>query len=79
VTQQLRAETIARFHPAAARELSAALDLLADALADRCIDRARREVAAELGLDERAIDRERGRGALDAGPILPFAVPGDEP
>jgi len=50
-----------------------ALDLLAGALADLLIAEARAEVAAELGLDEAAIDRERGRAAKP--PRSPLAAP----
>ena len=38
-----------------------ALDAFAEAIADRLIAKARAEVAAELGVDEKRIDRERGR------------------
>lgn len=48
------------------RLLDEALDALADALAERFIARARAQVAAELGVDEDQIDRERGREAADA-------------
>lgn len=44
-----------------------ALDAFAEAMADRLIAIARAEVAAELGLDPDAIDRERDR-------VSPFAA-----
>lgn len=50
----------------AARLWNEAIDTLAEALADRLIAKARAEVAAELGLDEERIDRERGRVVVDA-------------
>jgi hypothetical protein len=43
-----------------------AIDAFAEALADRFIAKARAEVAAELGVDEARIDRERGRVVEDA-------------
>lgn len=46
--------------------LDAAMDVLADAYADLLIHRARADVAAELGIDERALDREHGRTAETA-------------
>ena len=38
-----------------------AIDAFAEALADRLIAKARAQIAAELGVDEATIDRERGR------------------
>lgn len=50
-----------------------ALDAFAEAMADRLIANARAEVAAELGLDPDAIDRERDRvspfDAESSGPL----------
>jgi hypothetical protein len=57
----------------AASAADLALDLLAGALADLLIAEARAEVAAELGLDEAAIDREQGRAASSARPSFPAA------
>ena len=62
---------------AAAEAADRALDLLASALADLLITEARAEVAAELGLDEAAIDRERGRAARP--PRSSLALNLDEP
>ncbi len=74
---KLRVEIVTRPHPDAEREYSAALDLIADLIAERCIARARRELAAEMGVDERAIDHERGRDAMEETPELPFATGGE--
>jgi hypothetical protein len=79
VKPKLRVEVVASPHPDADREYSAALDLIADLLAERCIARARSEIASEMGVDERSIDHERGRDAMDAGADLPFAVAGGRP
>lgn len=43
-----------------------AIDAFAEALADRFIARARAQVAAELGVEEGRIDRERDRVVVDA-------------
>ena len=43
------------------------LNVLADALADRLIAKARAEIAAELGVDEDSIDCERDRDARELG------------
>ena len=53
----------------AARLWDEAIDAFAEALADRAIARARAEVAAELGVDEAHIDRERGRVVEDADDV----------
>lgn len=45
----------------ATRLWNEAIDTFAEALADRLIAKARAQVAAELGIDEERIDRERGR------------------
>lgn len=74
---KLRVEVTARPHKDAEREYSAALDLIADLIAERCIARARRELAAEMGVDERSIDHERGRSAGDVDVDLPLATGGD--
>lgn len=42
------------------------LNVLADALAERLIAKARAEIAAELGVDESRIDREASRAAREA-------------
>ena len=46
------------------------LNVLADALAERLVARARAAVAAELGVDEAGIDREASRDAREAGLTL---------
>ena len=76
VKPKLRVEIAARPHRDADREYSAALDLIADLIAERCIARARSEIAAEMGVDERTIDHERGHDAMGAEPELPFAAGG---
>ena len=43
-----------------------AIDAFCEALADRAIAKARAQVAAELGVDEASIDRERGRVTEEA-------------
>ena len=53
----------------AQRAWEEALDAFAEAMADRLIANARAEVAAELGVDADAIDRERDR-------VSPFASNG---
>lgn len=62
----LQTYAVLRPDPQAAEAADQALDLLAGALADLLIADARAEVAAELGVAESSIDRERGRGALPA-------------
>ncbi len=49
------------------------LDLFADAIADKLIAEARAEVAAELGKDPRAIDREHSRETRRA--VADFGLP----
>ena len=49
----------------AQRAYDEALDFFAEALADHIIQRARVAVAAELGVDEADIDRERDRKRAD--------------
>lgn len=56
---KLRVQIVPLPTPSAAAELDAALDLLADAIAERCIVRARAEVAAELGVPVESLGRER--------------------
>jgi len=78
VKPRLRPQLIARPHPDADREYDAALDLIADLIAERCVARARRELAAEMGVDEAQIDHERGRDLVEADGELPFAAAGGE-
>lgn len=51
--------------PEDAGGMKAILDLLADALAERCIVQARAEVAAKLGVAPESLDRE----------VAPFSSP----
>lgn len=55
----------------AQRAWDEALDAFAEAMADRLIAQARAEVAAELGVDPDAIDRERDR-------VSPLATHGED-
>lgn|GEM_PF-3901624 len=71
---RLRIEVVPLPTPDAQRELDACLDVLADALADRLIARARASIAAELGIDEAAIDREAGH--VEHGPQAALALAG---
>ncbi len=58
---RLRFEVVALPTADAEQQFDACLDMLADALADRLIARARASIAAELGVDEDRIDRETAR------------------
>jgi len=78
VKPKLQPEVIACPHPDADREFSAALDLIADLIADRCIARARREIAAEIGVNEEQIDWERGRDIGDVASEFSLTDIGDE-
>ena len=63
---KLRVEVVHQPHPEAEACLDAALDHLADVLADRIIARARRDVAREAGVEVDSLDREHGRHASAA-------------
>ncbi len=63
---KLRIEVVHEPHPEAEACLDAALDHLAEVLADLIIARARRDVAREAGVAEDALDREHGRHASEA-------------
>ncbi len=73
LARTLQSYAVLRQDDEAAEAADRALDLLAGALADLLIAEARAEVAAELGLDESAIDRERG--ANTASPPSPLDAP----
>lgn len=59
--KQLRVEIVGVPCPDYQRRKQECIRLIADVLADQLIAKARAEVAAELGLTEDAIDRERHR------------------
>ena len=63
---RLRIEVVPFPTPTAMADLDAALDVLADALADRFIRMAREQVAAELGVDAESINREGRREIIEA-------------
>ena len=69
---RLRIEVIPFPTPDALRDQDACLDVLADALADRLIARARAGVAREMGVDARKIDREAGRVSREEPDMLGF-------
>ncbi len=73
LARTLQSYAVLRQDDEAAEAADRALDLLAGALADLLIAEARAEVAAELGLDESAIDRELG--ASTASPPSPLDTP----
>lgn len=73
VKSRLRVEVVPLPNPDAARGLDAVLDLLAAALAERCIVQARAEVAAELGVVPETLDREIGPFA---SPLRRFGMAG---
>lgn len=64
---RLRIEVVPVSTEDAQRALEGFLNVLADALAERLIAKARAEIAAELGVDEAGIDRESSRAAREAG------------
>ena len=64
---RLHIEVVPLPRPDADRELDAALDLLASALADLSIAQARAEVAVELGVAPETLDREIGPFAFPLG------------
>lgn len=70
---RLRIEVVPSPTPTAMADLDAALDVLADALADRFIRMAREQVAAELGVDADTLDRESHRDVVDARAALGLA------
>ena len=70
LAKTLQSYAVLRPDDKAAEAADRALDLLAGAPADLLIAKARAEVAAELGLDEAAIDREQGRAAKPPRPPL---------
>lgn len=55
---RLRIEVVPLPTPTAEADLDAALDVLADALAERLVRMAREQVAAELGMDPDTLDHE---------------------
>jgi hypothetical protein len=57
----------------------AAVDVLADAIADHLIAESRAEVAQEHGVSEEAIDREHTRVAEAARALLPAGVRAGHP
>ncbi len=73
---RLRIEVVPFATPTAMADLDAALDVLADALADRFIRMAREQVAAELGVDAETINRESHRDVVDVRSALGLAVAG---
>jgi len=74
VPQPLHIEVIRKPHPDAEREAALAVEILADALADQLIARARREVASERGVAEEDIDREHKRVAEAARALSAVGV-----
>ena len=78
VAKEIQSYAVYRPDPQAAEAADQALDLLAGAFADLLIADARAEVAADLGVAESSIDRERGRGALPTpGGLVALAGGGD--
>ena len=73
----LQTYAVYRPDPQAAEAADQALDLLAGALADLLIADVRAEVAAELGVAESTIDRERGMGEPPASFRLADLTGGD--
>ena len=71
---RLQIRVVRRPHPNAEREIDQALDVIAEAIADRLIARARRDVARERGVAEEAIDREHERVAEAAWALSPIVV-----
>ena len=67
VKPRLRIEVVPVPTEDAHRALEGCLNVLADALAERLIAKARAAVAAELGVGEDGIDREASRAAREAG------------
>ena len=72
---ELDIEITGRPDPRVADELDSVLEVLAEAFADLLIDRARADVARELGVDADCLARPRGRAAapsrlVDALPAL---------
>jgi hypothetical protein len=74
VAKRMQIEVIRTPHPDAEREAATALDFLAEALADRLIDRARQEVARMRGVSEKDIDREHERVAEAARALSTMGV-----
>jgi|MDTD01.3.fsa_nt_gb hypothetical protein len=70
---RLRIEVVPFPTPTAQADLDAALDVLADALADRFIRMAREQIAAEIGVEAESIDREARRDATDVSDALRLA------
>jgi hypothetical protein len=62
---ELNTQVVRKPDPEARVRMDACLDLLAEALADHFIQRARREVAAELGVTEAELEL-RGHGQVHA-------------
>ena len=73
---RLRIEVVPSPTPTAMADLDAALDVLADALADRFIRLAREQVAAELGVDAETLDHESRRDAADVRAALGLVAVG---
>ena len=63
---ELDVEITGRTDPRVADELDDVLEVLAEAFADLLIDRARAEVAQELGIDADRLVTHRGRAAAPA-------------
>lgn len=76
---ELDVQITSRPDPRVADELDGVLEVLADAFADLLIDRARAEVAQELGIDADRLAENRGRAAAPTSLAEAFSALATQP